>query len=192
MNRIGLILIALSFLVGSYITVLREWTVNWTGFLPVLAVGLVGVALVQLSQRRQAQEQDKVEEDIQSIEESLEKIVKDARQLDKDKDQIPIYELHEHIDEIFIEDLNNFVERRESIGHAYSLQDYADIMSHYAAGERYLNRVWSTSVDGYIDEAHKFVTRAEQQFTQAYDRLKSLREDSQNPSDNQDSSAESR
>jgi len=176
MKRLGLILIAVSFLIGSYITVLHEWTVNWTPFLPVLIVGLGGVALVQISERRHSQQEELVEENIQSIEESLSKIVEDARQLNQEKKDIDIYELHEHIDEIFIEDLNNFVDRRESISHAYSLQDYADIMSHYAAGERYLNRVWSTSVDGYIDEAHTFMSKAEDQFTQAYELLRALRD----------------
>ncbi len=175
MRKLGLSLITVSFLIGSYLTVLHEWEVNWSTFIPVIIVGLTGVALVQISERKHAQEEDLVEENIQSIEVSLATIVEDAKRLNREKKEIPIYDLHEHIDDTFIEDLNNFVDRRESIGHAYSLQDYADVMSHYAAGERYLNRVWSTSVDGYIDEAHTFLGKAEEQFTQAYERLRALR-----------------
>ena len=40
-------------------------------------------------------------------------------------------------------------------------------MSKFAAGERYLNRVWSTAADGYIDEAHASLSRSRQQFDEA-------------------------
>ena len=61
---------------------------------------------------------------------------------------------------------------RESIGHAYGLQSYADVMTHFATAERYLNRCWSASTDGYIDEVHTYLTRARDQFTQALDLLR--------------------
>ncbi|MCF7803194.1 MAG: hypothetical protein K9N46_12825 [Candidatus Marinimicrobia bacterium] len=174
MKRIGLILIAVSFLIGAYITVLHEWTINWTLFIPVLILGLIGVGLVQVGQRKAAQHEDTIAENIKILEESLSNIVRDAKDLNARKSEIDVYDLHEFIDDTFINDLNKFVDARESIGHAYSLQDYADIMSHYAAGERYLNRVWSTSVDGYIDEAHTYLGKAEHQFTQALERLTAL------------------
>jgi hypothetical protein len=47
-------------------------------------------------------------------------------------------------------------------------------MSHYAAGERYLNRVWSAAADGYIDESHTYIGRAQTQFEEANERLKAL------------------
>ena len=36
--------------------------------------------------------------------------------------------------------------------HVFGMQNYADVMSNFAAGERYINRVWSASTDGYVDE----------------------------------------
>ena len=36
--------------------------------------------------------------------------------------------------------------------------------NEFAAGERYLNRVWSASVDGYIDEVRSFLVLARTQF----------------------------
>lgn len=176
MKKAGLVLIGISFIAGSYITVLHEWTINWAYLIPFLVIGLVGVALVQIGERRESQHVDTIAENIKSIESSLERVVADAKALNARKQDINVYDLHDIIDETFIEDLNRFVEVRESIGHAYSLQDYADVMSHYAAGERYLNRVWSTSVDGYIDEAHEYLERAENQFEQALNRLHNLRE----------------
>lgn len=46
----------------------------------------------------------------------------------------------------------------------FGLQNYADVMSAFAAGERYINRVWSASTDGYVDEVCAYLERATQQF----------------------------
>ena len=51
--------------------------------------------------------------------------------------------------------------------HVFGLQNYADVMSAFAAGERYINRVWSASTDGYIDEVRSYLDRATQQFREA-------------------------
>jgi hypothetical protein len=51
--------------------------------------------------------------------------------------------------------------------HIFGLQGYADIMSAFAAGERYINRVWSASTDGYVDEVLSYLDRATRQFRDA-------------------------
>ena len=86
----------------------------------------------------------------------------------KDKKDINVYDIHGKIDEFFMNDIETFLEARESIIHQYTMQSYADLMNHFAAGERYLNRVWSCSVDGYIDEAHNYITRAREQFEEGH------------------------
>lgn len=91
--------------------------------------------------------------------------------LDAGKADIPPYELRFEIDRRFRTDLNRFVAARESLVHIYGLQAYADIMSAFAAGERYLNRVWSASADGYVDEAREYIGRAREQFVDAKSRL---------------------
>jgi hypothetical protein len=40
-------------------------------------------------------------------------------------------------------------------------------MSNFAAGERYINRVWSASTDGYVDEVRMYLERAREQFREA-------------------------
>ena len=47
-------------------------------------------------------------------------------------------------------------------------------MSRFAGGERYLNRVWSASADGYIDEVHAYLTKARDQLADARDYLYQL------------------
>ena len=52
---------------------------------------------------------------------------------------------------------------------------YARVMNPFSAGERYLNRVWSASTDGYIDDAHRHMAKARDQFTEALDAYRELR-----------------
>ena len=55
--------------------------------------------------------------------------------------------------------------------HLFGLQTYADIMSDFATGERYINRVWSASADGYDNEADLYLRKAAVQFDAAKDKL---------------------
>jgi hypothetical protein len=79
--------------------------------------------------------------------------------------------LRDMIDEKLRPDLRRFVDARESMVHLYGLQTYADIMSEFAAGERYINRVWSSSADGYDHEANSYVQKAAEQFRHAETQL---------------------
>ena len=82
--------------------------------------------------------------------------------------------MHKHIDELLRDHLAQFVTARKSLAHAYGLQEYAEIMSHFASGERYINRLWSASVDGYADEVSEYLTRAQTQFTEALNKILQL------------------
>ena len=64
-------------------------------------------------------------------------------------------------------DLNNFANARESMEHFFGLQNYADLMSAFTAGERYITGVWSASIDGYVDEVRSYLVRATWQFREA-------------------------
>ncbi len=85
------------------------------------------------------------------------------------------YQVRHLIDDLFMEDLDLFVQSRERIAHRFGLQAYANVMSHFATGERYLNRSWSASTDGYIEEVHTYIGRAREQFQQALELLRGLR-----------------
>jgi hypothetical protein len=79
--------------------------------------------------------------------------------------------LREWIDQTLRTDLRRFADARESMVHLFGLQVYADIMSSFAAGERYINRVWSASADGYDGEAAKYLEKAATQFAGAQAQL---------------------
>ena len=71
-------------------------------------------------------------------------------------------------------ELAKFVDARKSIIPSCGLDTYADVMNSFAAGERYLNRVWSASVDGYIDEAQTYLSHSREQFEQAAEKLSGI------------------
>jgi len=174
MKKIGYILIWAAFLAASLVAVWQELPVSWIYYVPCALAGFVGVAMVRMGTKQEDQSEHKITENIQTIHRSLENVVGKIMQLNKDKVNIDTYELRHKIDEALMEDINDFVEARETIGHKYGLQHYADVMSHFAAAERYLNRVWTSSADGYIDEAHTYLAKSEVQFTEAFDQLKKL------------------
>ncbi len=110
------------------------------------------------------------------LETSLANIVHNLERLNRDKNEIPTHEMRFEIDKLFREDLNCFAEARKSLVLIYNLQTYADIMSAFAAGERYINRVWSASADGYIDEIMEYIERAFEQFRDAGQQLQNAQE----------------
>ena len=175
MRLLGHVLLWLGFLAGAYIAVLTEENrVEWIKFVPGVVVAMIGVAIARISAHRESHGAEAVGGNIQAIKDSLDRIVGNVSRLDDEKASINVYDLPDRIDTTFNDDLNIFVEARESIGHAHGLQAYADVMNSFATAERYLNRVWSCSVDGYIDEAHKYIGLSREQFGDARDKLGAL------------------
>ncbi|MEM8964289.1 MAG: hypothetical protein AAGD38_22580 [Acidobacteriota bacterium] len=178
MNRkmIGYILITFGFLLGSYIAVEQVDGVRWSAFSAAMVAGIMGVVVVRRALKAEAGQEEKLASDMATLEQSLEHVVTDVAALQAEKDDIDVYDLRHEIDKRFPEYLDAFVQARESIANSYGLQAYADVMNPFAAAERYLNRVWSTSTDGYIDEAHTYIDKALEQFTEALEELRRVRD----------------
>jgi hypothetical protein len=171
----GYLLLTIGFLGGAFVSSLTEANeVDWAWFLPAVAVGAVGVALARIATHRESQHADKLTANIDVLHRSLGSVVENIRKLDAEKESMNPYDFHGRIDELFPGDLTAFVDARKSIGHVHGLAAYADVMNEFAAGERYLNRVWSASVDGYIDEVRDYTGRARHQFEEAQRKLGAL------------------
>lgn len=173
---LGYILVTVGFLGGSLAAVVDEAIVRWDWFVAAMVVGVIGLMLVRLTQKRESQSEQRVTSNMESVEASLARIVKNITQLNADKNTVNTYDVHKRIDELFGDDLNAFVQARESIAHAHGLSAYARVMSDFAAAERYLNRVWSASADGYVDEVNTYLANTQTQFTQALEELRRLKE----------------
>ncbi len=176
MKILGYVLLTVGFLGGSYFAVLEAESVPIGRFLAMFAIGVLGVILARIASHKESRDVEMVSANIDAIGSSLERIVESARTFDEGKESIDVYELRHHIDREFPDDLDTFVQARKSIAHSFGLQAYAEVMNPFAAGERYLNRVWSTSTDGYIDEAHTYITKAHEQFEDALRIFKGLRQ----------------
>lgn len=167
MKAFGYLLITAGFLAGSYFSVLDAERIIWLPFAGAMVAGVVGIVMVRSATRAAALHVDKLAEDMAMVSASLTRLVEKAEHFEAEKDDFNVYDLRHHIDEHFRDDLDAFVAARETIAHTFGLQPYAEVMSHFASGERHLNRVWSASTDGYIDEAHAYITKALEQLREA-------------------------
>lgn len=174
MRPLGLLLTAVGFLAGSLVAILDPEHVPLIPFGGALGLAIFGVVLARLAARREASDESKLGASFDTLADALDTLVREAEALDESKDAVDVYDLPVILDERFAPALARFVESREAILHSHGSQAYADVMSPFAAGERTLNRVWSTAVDGYIDEAHASLGRARahlQDAREAFQRL---------------------
>ncbi len=167
MKNIAFILVILSFLAGAFLASLDERAMNWTYFIPVMLVGFVGAFIYKKEASAAAKRGDLLQNNKQVLMDSLNNILENLESLNGRKDKIPTYEMRFEIDKLFRDDLMNFADARDSMKHLFGIQAFADIMSSFAAGERYINRVWSASTDGYVDEVMMYVEKSLAQFQHA-------------------------
>jgi len=176
MKALALLLIIGAFLAGAFLSVLDPRTVNWALMTPVLMVGTIGLWLHRKASHGESRAEHLLTGNIGTLGTSLDNIVRNLEALHARKSDLPTYEARFEIDRLFREDLNNFAEARESMQHVFGMQNYADVMSNFAAGERYINRVWSASTDGYVDEVNAYIDRALEQFRDAQAHFHDLKE----------------
>ena len=171
MNGLGFLLLAAGFLTGAYSTALDIESTNWALFIPAALAAVVGVFMIKRQASGVATSESVLTANRTELSESLRSIVSNLDELIDAGSKVPNEELRNEIDQRLRDDLRRFADARESLVHLYSLQIYADIMSEFAAGERYVNRVWSASADGYEREARTYLERAVKQFREAIKQL---------------------
>jgi hypothetical protein len=170
MKNLGYFLLVAGFLAGAYATSLDVQNVNWTlfGIAAVAAVG--GLIVFKRQASAHARSETVLETNRGELLESIDNIGRDLAAIVADGEKTGA-SLREAIDLRLRADLRRFAEARESMVHLFGLQTYADIMSSFAAGERYINRVWSASADGYDGEAATYLEKAVEQFADAQSQL---------------------
>ncbi|HZX22703.1 MAG TPA: hypothetical protein VFF18_04140 [Woeseiaceae bacterium] len=174
MTRLGYLLLAAGFLSGAYFASTDADATEWAWFLPAAFAGAAGVIMVKRATRAGATADHVLEGNRRDLTESLTGICANLERLYGDRDSIPPHNMRFEIDRLFRDDLIRFVDARHSLSHLYGLQVYADVMSEFAAGERYLNRVWSASADNYVDEVMLYLGKARDQFLRAKKLLDSI------------------
>jgi hypothetical protein len=167
MIRVGQILITIGFLISALSTAMDPIDVNWALFTPGAVLGVVGIVVAIMGRREYSRSIERLTTNLSAIGESLTELAESAQKMDAEKKDIFVYDVHERIDEAFPKPLDRFVQARVSVIHAFGMNDYANLMNHFAAGERAINRAWSASVDGYVEEVHKSITKSALHFKDA-------------------------
>lgn len=170
MKRLGYLLLCAGFISAAYATALNVENVNWALFAISTLAAIAGVFLLKRHARSVAQSEEVLEANRAELRESIDNVVRDLREI-VSSGSLSGAGLRDRIDSKLHPDLIRFADARESMVHLFGLQAYADIMSHFAAGERYINRVWSSSADGYDVEAARYLGKAEEQFADAQRQL---------------------
>ena len=166
MKSLGYFLLAVGFLGGAFATSLDVQQVDWWIFTVSAIAAVVGLIVFKRQVSAHARSDTVLEVNRGELRESIENIVRDLEQLTGSAESSGA-ELRDAIDMKLRNDLRRFADARESMVHLFGLQAYADIMSSFAAGERYINRVWSASADGYDEEASAYLRKAATRFSEA-------------------------
>ena len=167
MKKIAHIMIAAGFLGAAYATSLHAQQVDWTLFVISALISTAGVLIAKRLDSADARSESVLKTNRAELNDSIANIVTRLEETTYTSGE----QLRDWIDEQLRPDLRRFADARESMVHLYGLQTYADIMSNFATGERYINRVWSASADGYESEAATYLERAAGQFAEAQTQL---------------------
>ncbi len=175
MKTLGYLLLVAGFLGGAFVASMDAEHVIWSAFVPAILLGAAGLWLVKRAEHAVSRSDEVLTANQAHLGDSLKRVVAQLRDLEAIKGTLGPSALRSEVDERFRGDLHRFAEARETLSHLYGLQTYAEIMSSFATGERYLNRVWSSSADGYIEEARTYVGKALEQFEESLSCLEAAR-----------------
>lgn len=170
MKSVGYVLLIGGFLAAAFTTALDVQAVRWLPFAVGAVAAAAGVIALKRAASGRARSADVLETNRGELIESIDHVVRGTEAL-RDDPSLASAALRAAIDDKLRNDLRRFADARESMVHLYGLQTYADIMSSFAAGERYINRVWSASADGYGEEAAAYLERAAAQFADTRSQL---------------------
>ena len=170
MKKIAYFLLVAGFLVAAYATSLDAQLVNWPLFAVAALAAAAGVFIAKRQDGAEARSEAVLRTNRAELNESIGNIVS-GLSAHESSGAMSGEPLRDWIDEELRPDLIRFADARESMVHLFGLQTYADIMSNFASGERYVNRVWSASADGYDGEATDYIGKAAERFKTAQTQL---------------------
>lgn len=163
----GHILLWTGFLVGAFVSVRSvevpdaPWsTISWPAYVAALLAAIVGVVILRTTKRPVVVDSKGEAGAIDELSAILARLHATVEQWDKTSAKIPVYDVHGMIDEELADDLGRFADFREALIPEFGLDHYARIMTEFALAERTINRIWSASADGYVDEVQACLTRA--------------------------------
>ena len=175
---VGHVLLWLGFLAGAFVAVrsveveAAPWsTISWPAYGVAMFVAVVGVVVLRTTKTAVGVASAEEAGAIDQLEAILARLQSTVENWSGQSDEINVYDFHGMIDETLAEDLGQFADLREAMIPEFGLDHYARIMTEFALAERTLNRTWSASADGYVDEVRTCLARAVAHLTAARKRL---------------------
>ncbi len=139
----------------------NKWpTIPWLWYGLSMAVGLVGVVLLRSTAKSAEQEQGKVKQQFEVVQSSLAALTKNVSILSQKLGEMSPRQSLDFIDQECAPAFSDFAESRNALIQRFGMQHYAEIMTQFASAERFINRAWSASADGYMHEVQTSVDRA--------------------------------
>ncbi len=139
-----------------------KWaTISWLWYGLSVAVGIVGVILIRSSNRAVAECSDRVESQFNVLTESLSRLLTKVGELRSRVTELQPSQIVSFIDGELVEPFADFADARNALIQRFGLQGFADVMTQFASGERFVNRAWSAAADGYRNEAASSLERAQ-------------------------------
>jgi hypothetical protein len=135
-------------------------TVRWSWYALAMLVAFGGVFVLRASNRTADLINENFHGQYSMLSSAIFELVEKLQTLDTNFDNMIPEEIVDFIDDQCVVHFNDFADSRNTITQRYGLTAFAEIMSEFATGERYINRAWSASADGYVDEAKSSVKRS--------------------------------
>ena len=182
MRLFGHFLMWAGVLAASFVSVSQVGEITWAAYGGAVAIGLVGVVLLRLTAKSALHQEHQINEDLATMRSALSNIVRTLEELVEAGETIDVYGVKDRIDGDMAEPLTLFADARESMIPAFGLAHYAEVMTRFAGGERLVNRAWSASADGYLDEVVSCLRDALGQLGDAKERYEGLQQELSNRS----------
>lgn len=178
---VGIALLWIGFFAGSFFAVCQTeikgnaWmTIPWLYYGLSAVVCGVGIVLIRSQEKAEAGQSEETENKMGLLWERLNQLSDEVGSLKKSAPKANPHEISDTIEQRCNPLYNDFADHREGLTRRFGLDEFADIMTAFASAERYTNRAWSASADGYRDEAvasletaHSFLDQAIERFKQA-------------------------
>lgn len=170
MSLFGKILLAVGFLAGAFVSVRMSNHVEWPLYGACAGAMAVGLFLVRRASKS-GEEREKALESVSTLQRCAAALCDKLGALRREVPAMDVYDVHGRLDRDLLADLDTFAENREGMIRRFDLTTYAEVMSAFALAERYVNRCWSASADGYVDEVQRCLELAEGEMLTARDKL---------------------
>lgn len=180
---IGQLLLWAGFLGAAYATVCRLdrpeaiWdSIPWGGYGVSVAVGMAGVLVLRRERQMRRLLSADSSADLESVIAHLSSLRDLVDELGSRIDAMTCEQVLEYVDDRCVPRFADFADARMVIANRFGTAVYAEVMTEFAAGERYLNRGWSAAADGYVDEVERCVQASRQFIDAAAERLLAARD----------------